>query len=239
MSKYKNTCRVIMNFSGIYDSYPEDVLSFLDVRGTDGYLDEEAKEIIRERIHDLPYKGIHYLDSGNYHYLSEFWLEKIDVPFQLAMFDHHTDMQPSALLPLTSCGNWLLESLERNPNLKKTYLIGPPVHSFEELPEEDRERVTWFSEEEANEGDISAMLSNLDPDLPLYISVDKDVLSEEVLATNWDQGTMTLERLAEWIRYLAEHVEIIGLDLCGEEAGCDSQQVNELLETFVWKEEKR
>ncbi|MDO4489698.1 MAG: arginase family protein [Lachnospiraceae bacterium] len=222
---------IVMNFTGIYDGMEsENVISFKDISGTDGYCSEEAKEEIRRRISCLPERAVHYLDSGNYHYLSEFWLEKIHGPFQLAMFDHHTDMQPSALLPLTSCGNWLLESLEQNPNLKKTWLIGPPETSYLELDPEDRSRVTFIEQQEADGGNISELLKDFDPELPVYLSVDKDVLSEAVLSTNWDQGTMTLQRLCQWIKAFSERGTVLGMDLCGEEAGADSLEVNRSLE---------
>ncbi len=225
---------MIMNFTGIYSTLPEEeVCSFLDLEGTDGYCSEEAKMEIRNRISSYPAEGIHYLDSGNYHYLSEFWLEKITEPFQLAMFDHHTDMQPSALLPLTSCGNWLLESLDRNPNLKQVWLIGPPMDSFLELPSERRSRVTCIEETRANREEISLLMKEFDPGLPVYLSVDKDVLSEDVLSTNWDQGTMTLERMQEWIGFFAGKGRVIGMDLCGEEQGADSLDVNTALESML------
>lgn len=218
---------IIMNFSGIYDTLSEEVvISFKDIPGTDGYCSDEAKEEIRERIRSLPVEGIHYLDSGNYHYLSEFWLEKIEEPFQLVMFDHHTDMQPSALLPLTSCGNWLLESLDQNPNLKKVWLIGPPDSSYQELAPEDQKRVVFFNEERSNQEPIQDLMKDFDPGLRVYLSIDKDVLAETVLETNWDQGSMTLSRIQEWIHFFAIHGKVIGMDLCGEEAGQDSVSVN-------------
>lgn len=234
------TCkRVIMNFTGIYDGLSEDeVVSFTDISGTDGYLADEAKEEIRRRISNLPAEAVHYLDSGNYHYLSELWLEKIKEPFQLAMFDHHTDMQPSALLPLTSCGNWLLESLDLNENLKTVWLIGPPESSFQELAPEDQRKVNFFNEESSNSADIEEVMKEFDPNLPVYLSVDKDVLSEEVLSTNWDQGSMTLERMQEWIRFFVEHGNVIGMDLCGEEEGRNSLEVNRKLEKVLETKER-
>ena len=39
-------------------------------------------------------EGIHFLDSGNYHYVSKIWMEKIEEEFELLVLDHHTDMQP-------------------------------------------------------------------------------------------------------------------------------------------------
>ena len=71
------------NFSGIYEreewmsSWKDRWISFRDLEGTDGYCTEEAAQEIRQRISDMGEGGIHFLDSGNYHYLSKFWLEKI------------------------------------------------------------------------------------------------------------------------------------------------------------------
>ncbi len=225
--------KVIMNFTGIYDSLEEEKWNFQDIQGTDGYCSEEAKTEIRRRIESLPAEGIHYLDSGNYHYLSEFWLEKIRYPFQLAMFDHHTDMQPSALLPLTSCGNWLLETLQQNSYLKKTWLIGPPGEDFQNLSAKERNKVIFFDQEQADSDPIGKLMREFDPSLPVYLSVDKDVLSDEVLTTNWDQGSMSLERLLDWIRFFKENGRVIGLDLCGEEKGEDSLWINRELEQLL------
>ena len=40
---------------------------------------------------ELP--GIHFLDSGNYHYVTGIMTEQIKQGFSLILFDHHTDMQ--------------------------------------------------------------------------------------------------------------------------------------------------
>ncbi len=75
---------VIMNFSGIYEEetfYKDREVCWIDCRdmsGVNGYCSDDAQEEIRKRIWDYDYRGIHFLDSGNYHYLSKFWLEKIE-----------------------------------------------------------------------------------------------------------------------------------------------------------------
>lgn len=38
--------------------------------------------------------GIHFIDSGNYHYMTRLWLTRMDQPFCLLVYDNHTDMQP-------------------------------------------------------------------------------------------------------------------------------------------------
>ena len=72
----------IMDFSGVYDyegtpfDCREGRLSFRQLSGTDGYCSDEACEQIRKQIENCSVSGIHFIDSGNYHYLTKFWLEK-------------------------------------------------------------------------------------------------------------------------------------------------------------------
>ena len=37
-------------------------------------------------------------------------------------------------------------------------------------------------------------------------------------ATNWDQGSLTFEQLAETLQTLAQNRKILGIDICGERA---------------------
>ena len=88
-----------------------------DIRGTDMYCTGEAANEIRERLKDYGPQGIHFLDSGNYHYVTLFFTEKIRIPFSLVLFDHHTDMQEPLFPQLLSCGSWAGEILRRIPIL--------------------------------------------------------------------------------------------------------------------------
>src|SRR5207244_477510 len=49
---------------------------------------------------------------------------------------------------------------------------------------------------------------------PIYLSIDKDVLSADVVSTNWDQGSMRLDELTSAIRPFRER--IIGSDVTGD-----------------------
>ena len=59
-------------------------------------------------------------------------------------------------------------------------------------------------------------LGQLPDDLPLYISIDKDVLSQADSITDWDQGDMTLSQMLEMLTELFENHEILGVDICGD-----------------------
>lgn len=134
---------IIMDFSGIYreESFFENReevcwLDCRDISGVNGYCSDDTQEEIRKRIQEYSYEGIHFLDSGNYHYLSKFWLEKVQQPFSLIVFDHHTDMQESAFFGLLSCGSWVKEVLETNPYVKEVCVVGPPKESVEQCEPE-------------------------------------------------------------------------------------------------------
>lgn len=218
----KNT--VIMDFSGIYkeeEFFRDKDYEWLDFTGLNGvncYCTEEAEMEIKKQTEQLSYEGIHFLDSGNYHYLSKFWLEKIQEPFSLLVFDNHTDMQESAFFGLLSCGSWVKEALNTNPNLKEICIIGPSGKAFLECEEEDRERVTAIEKEENSpvaEERLKEFLRK-NGEQGLYLSIDKDILSREDARTNWDQGEMTLSQMEKWIHEIFAKRKILGADICGE-----------------------
>ena len=47
---------------------------------------------IKRALNRRKNKGITFIGSGNYHYVSHLLLEEINKPFTLILFDHHTDM---------------------------------------------------------------------------------------------------------------------------------------------------
>lgn len=93
----------IMNFTGIYESetfYRHESVRWLDcrrIKGTNCYCDEEAERELAELIAPYPPSGIHFIDSGNYHYMTKLWTDKLTAPFDLILIDHHPDMQPPCL----------------------------------------------------------------------------------------------------------------------------------------------
>jgi len=165
------------------------IIDCRDIEGTRCYLDDFAKEEITRRIKDCPVDGIHFIDSGNYHYLSLLWLIKIKEDFNLVLFDHHPDDQPPSFGTITSCGSWVLEARKTLPNLKNVYTFG-----VGDMPDPKL----------------------LPTDLPLYISIDKDVLSTQFAITDWDQGEMSLDEMKDLLSTIMAAHEIIGIDICGD-----------------------
>lgn len=53
-------------------------------------------------------------------------------------------------------------------------------------------------------------------DVPVYLSLDKDILSLEAARTNWEQGDVSFEEIKEWLHELFSQCFVLGADVCGE-----------------------
>ena len=213
---------VIMNFSGIYnleEFSQNNKFKWIDCRhleGTDCYCDPDNVSRLRECLAPYPAKGIHFIDSGNYHYMSKFWTDKIEEPFSLIVFDHHPDMQLPLFKGVLSCGDWVLDVIKENPLLRKVVIIGVSDRLLASIPEEYAHRVRFYSESSLRHESTWREFSKIHVDGPVYISIDKDVLDKRSARTNWDQGSLALERMEELITTIFRHEEVIGVDICGE-----------------------
>ena len=187
------------------------ILDCKSIEGTRCYLDDLAKDTLERQLVPFNHEGIHFIDSGNYHYLSLLWLKKIKEDFNLILFDHHPDNQPPSFGMITSCGGWVLEATETLPHLKNVYTYGVG----EEIPTADIPR-----------------------DLPVYISIDKDVLSTEFALTDWDQGDMTISTMLKMLEEISVNRHILGVDICGDagetadSSGALNNQTNQTLFDF-------
>ena len=91
------TNHLILDFSHVYcdENIPKNIgihwLDCSEIEECDLYCSRQAEEKIREKIKPYGIHGIHFLDSGNYHYVTEIMTSQIQKEFQLVVFDHHTD----------------------------------------------------------------------------------------------------------------------------------------------------
>ena len=131
------TNHLILDFSHVYcdENIPKNIgihwLDCSEIEECDLYCSRQAEEKIREKIKPYGIHGIHFLDSGNYHYVTEIMTSQIQKEFQLVVFDHHTDMQKPMIEHMTSCGDWAGKVLETNPWLQQLVLIGPQAKDIE------------------------------------------------------------------------------------------------------------
>ena len=239
---------LILDFTHVYcDEYIKDIDRFRyidcsDIEETDMYCSKEANKRIWEKIKPYGIQGIHYIDSGNYHYISKIITDHIDEPFGLVMYDHHTDMQIPMVPGMMSCGDWAGQALSQNKNLRQLVIVGPPEKDIDQTLESyngsQSGRLLIFSAEDLHGGLFENKLKLIRTDLPLYISIDKDVLGTEDCETNWSQGDMSIDGLERLLgvflggqgeernydacrndeRYAGDirHSRILGVDICGE-----------------------
>lgn len=246
-SKVKNE-NLILDFTHVYcDEDIKDIDRFRyidcsDIQETDMYCSKDAYEKIWGRIEPYGIQGIHYIDSGNYHYISKIITDHIDEPFGLVMYDHHTDMQIPMVPEMMSCGDWAGQALSQNKNLRQLVIVGPPESDIEQTLESysgsQSGRLLTFSAEDLHGDLLENKLKLIRTDLPLYISIDKDVLGPEYTETNWSQGDMSIDGLERLLSVFLggqgeeknsdacrndernagdiRHSRILGIDICGE-----------------------
>lgn len=248
----------VLNLSGIYDQesfYRTDKSSrFIDLRditGTNCMCDDAAKREIMQRIESLtgPVKTsdepgmrgnredfsqsdlcIHFIDNGNYHYLSALYLSMVKEPFSLVVLDHHPDMQ-RPMFDILSCGGWILDVIEKNEFPRDVHIIGADRHLIDELDESDKRKVCFYDADDVFTKDGRVILPKTE--FPVYLSVDKDVIRRSDIVTNWDQGDLSAEQVLLFVRELilrdynrgeggqvpdtgAFCSSLLGVDICGE-----------------------
>ena len=216
------TDNVLLDFSHVY---PDDAdlsekgikrINLSDIEGTDMFCTRQAAEEIRKRLKDTGPKGIHFLDSGNFHYATLFFTEKIRTPYSLILIDNHTDMQKPVIPDLLSCGSWAGMLLLKDENLRQMIIAGPRHKSMDGIDIDEKNKLVFISMEEIDRGRSQKAEAAINPDFPVYISIDKDVLRPYYARTNWDQGRMSEDILKKLILDIFRHQKVIGIDICGE-----------------------
>ena len=192
-------------------------ISMRDISGINMYCSDEAFEELRNRLSSLdhPETGIHFIDTGNYHYMSRVFTSFIDEEYDLVLFDHHTDMQDTAFGSILSCGSWVKEILDKDEHIRSVLVIGPPEPAKGGCSEEIIALEKTFCGYRYFPARIPEDERVCNPDTPVYISIDKDILDVSECRTNWDQGNLTLKELTELISASASGRRIIGADVCG------------------------
>ena len=148
--KYNN---LVLDFTHIYDDEhirKSDKFRWLDLgtlTGCDMYCSHASEMQLGKMIDEYGINGIHFIDSGNYHYITKIMTDRIKEPFVLVLFDHHTDMQKPMIDNMVSCGDWAGSVLDNNRFLKQAVLIGPQNDDIEHIDVKCPENLITFSAE--------------------------------------------------------------------------------------------
>jgi len=212
----------VLNFDHVYERQSfyrrvnHEWVDFSDLAGTRGYCEAGVQEAIRRRLQQRRCKGISFIGSGNYHYVTYLLLQEKGVPFTLVLFDRHLDMTP-APGELLSCGSWAARALQELEHLVFLVAVGIEPEQEDFLPPGLRDKVLVLPAPElVPEARAADRMVAAIPTRQVYISIDKDVLSRRDAVTDWEQGPMTLEQLLYFLQRIGEGKEICGVDVCGE-----------------------
>lgn len=185
-----------------------------------------------------------FYGSGDFHHVTLALLNRIRRPFNLLVLDKHPDWMRG--IPFLHCGTWLHHAL-RLPQVRRVFHCGGDTdfdNAYRWLApwaEIASGRVVVFPARQrfmagrwaglpvhpllrdripAAEVVRAALEPCLD-DLrgyPLYISVDKDVLTTQDAAVNWDSGLLRLDQVLAIVETFvgAADGRVIGADVLGD-----------------------
>lgn len=117
---------------------------------------------------------------------------------------------------ILSCGSWILNALKNNQYLKQIILIGIAQEQVDLIDPKYRERVIYLCDNDLGDLKVWKIIDELLKQYPVYFSIDKDVLSEQVVTTDWQQGQMRLIEFKLILADLIKRGDVIGIDICGE-----------------------
>ncbi len=192
-----------------------------------------------------PRPAVTFYGSGDFHHVSLALVRRLTTPFNVLVLDKHPDWMRG--IPFLHCGTWLRHAL-RLRLLRRVYHVGgdldfdnawrwlapwdelrrgkvtvfPAVRRFRRGPwrrtpnaplREDGRPVTAER--------VGRLLRPFAPGLarrPLYVSLDKDVMTAADAVVNWDSGHL---RLAEVVAVLTAFVaaargNVVGVDVLGD-----------------------
>lgn len=187
--------------------------------------------------------GTVLMGSGDYHHMSLMLIERLKSQLkpkqqiQVVIFDNHPDNM--RYLFGIHCGSWVSYAAKL-PFVSHVHVIGitsPDIgvfHAWENrLSPLIKNKLTYWCMDvnvgwakllgiqnaflkfkSPNDLIKSFIAEQYQDNSPVYLSIDKDVLSEDVVKTNWDQGKLKPYHLFDVISALNER--IIGSDICGE-----------------------
>jgi hypothetical protein len=187
-----------------------------------------------------------FVGSGDFHHVSLALLRRLRGSCNLLVIDNHPDWMRG--IPFLHCGTWLwhaarLPSVRRifhvggEVDFDNYYrrlapwsllrsgkiIVGPPRSRYRgcEWQSIKHRPLRSRADRPADRADIEEWLAPYRADLascPLYISLDKDVLTADESVVNWDSGCLTVPEvlaLLETFRYVADG-DLIGVDIVGD-----------------------
>jgi arginase family enzyme len=212
--------------------------------GTLARFEERFAQLAGSAHDDRPF--LTFLGSGDFHHVSLSLLRRLAGPFNLLVIDNHPDWMRG--VPLLHCGTWLfhaaqLPNVQRIfhlggavdfdnayrwlapwPMLRSGKIMVAPARRRFQGRRWDRiahQPLRQCSDKPVEAGILSDWLDPYRTELsahPLYISLDKDVLTAAEAVVNWDSGSLTVAEVLTilWAFVDAAEGELAGMDIVGD-----------------------
>lgn len=176
------------------------------------YLGDLAQALDPPKENSLVFFG-----SGNFHYLTLPILSHLEGPVTLVVFDHHIDAGDMLFPGMVSCGSWIRDLLDLLGNIDRVYVIGPQLKQYphKTIPDHIKEKLVVIDESEILENHWQALANQL-AGKRIYLSIDRDLLSEVEVETNWDQGGVKSQQLQNYLLASLAGSQLLGADICGD-----------------------
>ena len=205
-----------------------------------------------------------FLGSGDFHHVSLALLRRLTSPFNLLVIDNHPDWMRG--IPFLHCGTWLFHAAQLPGVQRIFHLGGevdfdnhyrwlapwPMIRSGKIVvaPSRHRFRGWWWDQiphrpirrsaaEPVSHAVIEDWLTPYRAELaarPLYISLDKDVLTASEAVVSWDSGHLTVPEILALLKAFTSAAggELMGMDVVGDWSPI---HLNGLLRRFLhWTE---
>lgn len=200
---------------------------------------KQLEHYLSDQLPDSSKLGTVLMGSGDYHHLTQLLLSRLptDQTIHLIVCDNHPDNMryPFGI----HCGSWVhwaskLENVARIDVLGISSTDISVGHAWENhwtalqkgklhywSVRQNAEWTRFIGAKNSWHGfeNPDDLISNFLVEIsalkyPVYLSIDKDVLSKDVVKTNWDQGHFLESHLHDLIH--ACHAKLIGADITGD-----------------------
>jgi hypothetical protein len=205
---------------------------------------ERFEQVLRTTLRPEP--ALTFIGSGDFHHVTLALLRQVQRPFNLLVLDKHPDWMRG--VPVMHCGTWLhhaarLPMVQRIFHVGgdvdfdngfrwlapwrwlrsgKIHVI-PGVRRFQRGRWSElafpalRRSVTRPADQERIEALLEPHLEDLSR-FPLYVSLDKDVLTSREAVVNWDSGFLCVDEVEALLGAFAEAAggDLVGMDVVGD-----------------------
>lgn len=181
---------------------------------------------------------LHFLGSGDFHHVSLALLRRLRHPCNLLVLDNHPDWMRG--VPFLHCGTWLYHAAHL-PHVRRIFHLGGEV----DFDNRYRWLAPWsmlrsgkiiviparrcFRGRRWSQIEHRPVYRFLDEDglapfaeelaaRPLYVSLDKDVMSASESAVNWDSGHLIARDVTDVLQVFLNAAEgqLAGMDVVGD-----------------------